>query len=134
MKRKYTQEERERKMRKYLHFKALGINDNDCANKLQISKNTIYRWKETEWFEDLAERIPWEENKDLTNIVNRELKRMLLSDADDATKLEVIDRVMKMNRGLNINKRPSGKEDNSISDGLDPDMFFRMRMGRDVDD
>lgn len=133
MRRVYTQEERENKMRKYLHFKALGISDSDCANKLHISKNTIYRWKETEWFEDLAERVPWEDNKDLINIVNRQLKRMLLSDTDDETKLEIIDRVMKMNRGLNINKRPSGKGENSNADVFNSDRLIEEMFGRDLD-
>ena len=129
MKRVYTQEDKESKMRKYMTMKAMGLSDNECANKLQISRGTIHLWKKTEWFEELTERMPWEDNKELQIMMIKKLKRILMSDdTEDKVALEVIDRILTLNRGLNINKRPSGKDDNNV-DVFNSDLLIRHRFG-----
>lgn len=130
MRRVHTQEDKESKMRKYMYMKAMGLSDNDCANKLHIAKSTIYEWKEEKWFEDLTERMPWEGNKELQIISINKLKRMLLNkDIKDEDALKAIDRVFTLNRGLDINKRPSGEDSNSNVGVFDTDILLRRRFG-----
>ena len=135
MRKVHTQEERESKMRKYMYMKAMGLSDNDCANKLLVSRRTLHEWKETEWFEDLTERMPWEGNKELQIISINKLKRMLLNkDIKDEDALKAIDRVLTLNRGLDINKRPSGKGSNSNDEGFNSDLLIRYMYGSEEDD